>query len=261
MRLNSTKFLLLLTVIVGAMIPQFSFAAEGGVAGGGGGNSILCNDGKYYSYDFILTQKTQGRMNQAFRNMRDPIEMLRAIQRTMAFKIPAMANSLNDFISSLQSSEFDVSPLGGGRIWIPGLNPLAPLGDESRLRVPSMCLDNRGEPKIYQTVIRFENESHVVQYNFDERQVLALRQNGALQVSFLYIHEWLRDYIQDAMVIMNIDRMLHEEGWITATPEGVLSALRRYGMNTNDLVPYGGLRAVADPLAPLPASPGTPRQL
>jgi len=233
--LKTAKFLMLIAVVVIGFVSQTSYASsEGGVAGGGG-NSILCNDGKYYSYDFILTQKTTGRVNQAFRNMEDPVQMIRLIANIMAVKVPAMSASLNDFILGLQSKEFDT---GISRIWIPGLNPLAPVGDESRLRIPAMCLNSKGEPKIYQTVIRFKNSSNVIQYNYDERQILELHRSGALQVSFLYIHEWLRDYTEDASVILNIVRMLHEEGWITASPEGVLSAMRRYGLNTQALAPY-----------------------
>lgn len=236
MRLQTAKFLLLLAVIGSAFLPQISNAqqAEGGVAGGGG-NSILCNDGKYYSYDFILTQKTKGKINPAFANMEDPMQMVKRIANIMALKVPAMAESLNDFILGLQSSEFD---MGIGRIWIAGLNPLAPLGDESRLRIPSMCLNSKGEPKIYQTVIRTKNEFNIIQYNYDERQIMELHRNGPIQVSFLYIHEWLRDYTEDATVILNIVRMLHEEGWVTAAPEGVLSAMRRYGLNTDRLSPF-----------------------
>lgn len=246
MRLKATKFLILVTVMVGSLIPQFSLAAQDGGVAGGGGNSILCNDGKYYSYDFILTQKTKGKINPAFRTMDDPVAMIRAIAYVMSSKVPAMAASLTDFILGLQSSEFDFATGGIGRIWIPGLNPLAAVGDESRLRIPQQCLNSRGEPKIYQTVIRFKNDSNVIQYNYDERQILELHRNGPLQVSFLYIHEWLRDYTQDATVIMNIVRMLHEDGWITAQPEGVLSAMKRYGLNTDGLTPFVG------PVHPVP---------
>jgi hypothetical protein len=212
-----------------------SYAGDGGVAGGGG-NSILCNDGKYYSYDFVLTQKSTGRMIQAFGQMQEPTQILQRIADIMAMKVPAMAASLNDFIASLTTNEFDVN--FSSRVWVAGLNPLAPLGDESRLRIPAMCLDSKGEPKIFQSVVRFINDANVIQYNYDERQVYELSHNSPLQVSFLYIHEWLRDYTQNPGVIMNIDRMLHEDGWITASPEGLLAAMKRYGLNTTGLQPF-----------------------
>jgi hypothetical protein len=234
-RLQLTTLILVLSVICGTLIPAASYAADGGVAGGGG-NSILCNDGKYYSYDFIVTQKSTGKMIQAFAYMNTPEQILKRIAEIMAMKVPAMAESLNDFIISLNTGEFDVN--FSSRVWVAGLNPLTPIGDESRLRIPSMCLDSKGEPKILQAVIRFVNDANVIQYNFDENQIYALRRNSALQMSFLYLHEWLSDYTQNAGVIMNIDRMLHEDGWIAAPPEGVLAAMKRYGLNTANLKPF-----------------------
>ena len=231
-------------IVILGLSQLFHFSAlaasrEGGVAGGGG-DAILCNDQKYYSYDYVLTEGSKGTLDSNLLNKTDPISILKTISSNMRRLIPPMADSLDDFIQSVQSTQFDLgSP---NRIWLWGSNPLTRIHDESKMRIPELCRDTKGAPQIIQAVIRYKTAVGVVQYNSNGDFLAKLEENSPLQVSFLYVHEWLRDYTNDATVIMNVDRLLHETAWTNATALELLNVLRKYGLDStkvlNPPLPY-----------------------
>ena len=207
--------------------------AEGGIASGGG-NGILCDDGLMYSYDYILTMRSPHAINPAFEERTiEHKEILQTIQAKLATKNPAMAASLQDFIDSINRPTY----VGNSkRAWFSGAE-FPRMNDESRLEeIPESCvIYNRHSPtalrevyrtRVHQAVIRTENNRGMIQYNVDTNIVNQLRNNSELQLSFLYIHEWLRDYTQDSSIILGVTHRLHSPDWYDLRPAQFSSMMR-----------------------------------
>ena len=229
---NLSHYALLICIVFSQLVGQLSHAqkAEGGVAGGGG-DAILCNDGKYYSYDYIATLGSAELLNpQYLNNSKSAKQIVLDIAKNLRAKVPYMGPNLEAFVNSIGASAYETTTYTS-RVWLPGANPLFDLSDESKLRIPKDCLDSSGQPQIVQAVIRVKSKYGFIQYNYDQNITYALNTNSTLQLSFLYVHEWLRDYTDDPTVIMNITRMLHSQAWVTQDTKGVIAAMMRYGMN------------------------------
>lgn len=204
--------------------------AEGGVAGGGG-NVLVCHNGKHYSYDYVMTQAVGRDVHADFKSEDSAMKILVKMHGQLQSVNPAMAITLEDFIKSIGESAFRSGSYN--RVWIPGVSPLTRIHDESRLRRTIFCLNSEGEPRLYQAVIRQQSALGFIQYHYDQSLINSLARHSPVQLSFLYVHEWLRDYTTDPTVIMNVTRMLHEGEWMTATPAEFASVLLRYGLVIN----------------------------
>lgn len=228
---NLNRYALLICIVFSQLVGQLSHAqkAEGGVAGGGG-DAILCNDGKHYSYDFIATLGSAETLNPQYINAKSAKDIVLDIAKNLKSKVPYMGPNLEAFVNSIGVSAYETTT-NTARVWLAGANPLFDLSDESKLRIPKDCLDSSGQPQIVQAVIRVRSKYGFVQYNYDQNITHALNNNSPLQLSFLYVHEWLRDYTDDPTVIMNITRMLHSQTWTTQDTKGVMAAMMRYGMS------------------------------
>jgi hypothetical protein len=228
---NLSCYALMLCIAFSQLVGQFAHAqkAEGGVAGGGG-DAILCNDGKYYSYDYIATLGSAEVLNPNYLNAKSARDIVLDIAKNLRKKVPYMGPNLEAFVNSITASPYETTTQTA-RVWLPGANPLFDLSDESKLRIPKDCLDSSGQPQIVQAVIRVKSRYGFIQYNYDQNITHALNNNSPLQLSFLYVHEWLRDYTDDPTVIMNMTRMLHSQAWTQLETKAVMAAMMRYGMS------------------------------
>jgi hypothetical protein len=119
------------------------------------------------------------------------------------------------------------------RIWRPtGTFPLVDLDDQALVRaLPDNCLSTGPDGKIttLQAVVR-EARPNVVIYNYDADLVDRVAA-APIQLSFLYVHEWLRDYTTAAPAIRDANRLLHSASFARSTPEQRRSALERVGVD------------------------------
>lgn len=202
-------------------------ASEGGVAGGGG-NILVCHNGRHYSYDYVMTQAMGRDVHESFKSQSSAVLILLKMLNHLQTVHPAMAVSLEDFIKSIGQSPFRSGSYN--RVWIPGVSPLTRIHDESKLRQTIFCRDNQGVPRVYQAVVRQQNALGYIQYHYDQSLINSLERHSPVQLSFLYVHEWLRDYTTDPTVIMNVTRMLHEGEWVSASTDEFVNVLLRYGL-------------------------------
>lgn len=218
--LNARKAVLM-SMLLASVSPMASFAKSTeleGPGGTGGGDSLLCNFGdgeKYYAYDYLASlAKDSSKLNPEFLAATDEKEILNSIATRLEGKLPAMAASLRDFVKSFKNTDLFSKEK---RVWTKGPNPLVDVPDESRLRqIPKECFSN-GVAQLFQTVVR--KETPRIEYNEDTSLTEGLKANAAIQLSFLYVHEWLRDYTSDPDLIMKLNRILHETSWLEASGE------------------------------------------
>jgi hypothetical protein len=233
---NLTRYALMLCIAFSQLVGQLSLAekAEGGVAGGGG-DAILCNDGKYYSYDYIITLGSAETLNPEYINATSAKQIVLDIAKNLKTKVMYMGPNLEAFVARIGASAYDTNNYSQ-RVWLTGINPLFDVSDESRLRIPKDCLNEVGEPKIFQAVIRTKSKHGIIQYNYDQNITHALNSNSPMQLSFLYVHEWLRDYTDDPATLVNMTRMLHSKDWTGMDTKAVLMGMIRYGMSPLKIV-------------------------
>jgi len=157
--------------------------AVGGAVGNGGGFSI-CKDGKYYAFDYLITMKSKYLI--AEQNS-DLLQHLKNIEKEFLRLKDPLAPDFSLFIQSL----FKQIPKAKYQ-WFERKSLPVLFDPDLELLLPSHC------KKRIQAVIFFP--PHPLQpyssYGYVGpliQQVLQQR-GGALQVSFLLIHEWLWNF-------------------------------------------------------------------
>ena len=214
-----------LLLTLGLSLSFLGLNARAGAVDGGGGNAIRCDDGKLYSWDFINAQFDQMPVDPSLLEMKTTKEILQALEKRIARVSPPMAKSFADF----QKFNADPFATSTSRIWIAGTNPLVNLGDEDRVRIPKNCVSQATNSfSLYQAVIRRKPKKII--YAYDSNIVKELEQNSPVQLSFLYVHEWLRDYTQSASQITLIDQVLHSTRWLKQTSESFREMLEGFGV-------------------------------
>ena len=184
-----------------------SMVARAGGQDTGGGNVIQCDDGKMYSWDFVNAKLSQVSVDPAFLAAKSADEILAIISQRLYKFNRRLADSLDSF------RKFNTDPLDEGpRLWINTTNPLINLGDEDRTQIPVSCVANaKPDFHLYQAVIRRQAiDGGKVRYQADQKLLQGLAANSPVQLSFLYIHEWLRDYSKNASDIDLADQLLHD---------------------------------------------------
>ena len=192
-------------LFVGLALSVGNLARAGG-QDTGGGNAIRCDDGKMYAWDFI-NKKLKDPVDSEIAGAKSAEEILGIIaHRLMRYNRP-MANSINDF------RQFNADPLAESRrIWMKTTNPLINLGDENRSQLPVTCVASaKPDFQLYQAVIRRHtggNEGKV-RYLVDQSLIDQLAATSPIQLSYLYIHEWLRDFAHNPDDIGMANDLLH----------------------------------------------------
>lgn len=221
---------LLLTIFV-ALI--FRSTAHAGPGSSGGGDAIRCNDGLTYALDYVLTDGS-GTVDARLEHLPSSEHILKVIVESLRNKIPALSRSLDDF------SKFPEQPSSSSkRLWLTRKNPLIYLNDQNIDQVPVNCLDQNHNPNIWQAVIRTAGEGTFILYQRDPNALAELAKNSSIQVSFMYIHEWLRDYTTNPVVIRNVNRYLHSAGTLAASAEELRAVLNGFGLHLEGIQTSG----------------------
>ena len=213
----------LLTLSVLALAPNTS-SAKGGLDAGGG-YAIQCDDGHLYSWDYINAPYESMAVNPEFLKAKSAKEILEKLALRLDKMNTTLAKSLRDYAKFNEDS----LDLEQDRVWVKNSNPLLSLGDEDRVRIPKSCVRKANAKfKVIQAVIRKTKERAPrgtdpldsmptrKLYYADSKVLSRLAANpnkGALQLSSLYVHEWLRDFVSDANKITAINQFLHAAKW------------------------------------------------
>jgi hypothetical protein len=203
--------------ILGALIAGASFTFSTAHAGGldaGGGYAIRCDDGKLYAWDYVNAPFSGMKIRDSYLHAKSAKEIIGAIADRLLQRDIEMSESLRKF------AKFNEDPIDTtqDQIWEMNTNPLLSLGDQDLMRIPVSCVANAGPGfKLYQAVVRYEVGSSYlnskVHFAADVNILKQLEQNNPLQLSFLYIHEWLRTYTHDAHALSMANQILHADTW------------------------------------------------
>lgn len=221
------KTLRLKAIILSTLLTTCQLWAAGGESGGGG-SAVKCKDGKMYSLDYLLTQRpaNEEQFPREITNAKDEKEILLAIAENLKKKIPNLGLALENYTKSLYSQ----SNPDQLRYWSPSEHQLISTDDQIIIK----NLTEKCGPKINpetkdialeQAVIRspmsgFKIDTGVnskgetieirsVQYTFDYSVLNLLRKNSPIQVSFLLLHEFFRDFTDDVKVMYRLSRFMH----------------------------------------------------
>lgn len=242
MNKNLMSFCGVIMFTVFTITSDIALAGQGGT-GSGGGYILACpENGRdvYYSYDYKLTESHQAEVDVELNRQNDVKEVLKIIQRNLAKKLPKMAESLLDFLS-FNENEFDSRQ---DRLWTYGreTHRLINLHDEAKLREIKEC-----RPQAIQAIIRSQPKNQII-YDVDllsknrlESSSINPKRNPAIQLSFLYVHEWLRDFTQDSIVIARVTRMLHSAGAQSASESELHATLVNRGLKPEVIGPTTGM--------------------
>lgn len=184
-------------------------------AAGEGGNAIRCDSGKVYSWDYLNSQMGSLEVDPQIAKAKSAVEILKIIQSKIDKLNPTMAESLADF-RKLNADPFSESSY---RIWIKSKNPLVNLGDEYRRQLPQDCVKSAGPDfTLIQAVIRSTpagRNDGVVLYSYDPVVFQELERTSPVQLSYLYVHEWLRDYTKSPEALIFGTQLLHSSKRLT----------------------------------------------
>jgi hypothetical protein len=197
---------------------------------GNGGDSVYCTPAAaseyngYYNLDFLLTRISTN--SQILAPVSDVDSSLHRIGNLLSQHSPDLADSFLKFQKYLNNHSDYLSP----QLWSPARYGLISISDEHMINLlPSNCLakDNSNQPQIIQTVIR-RYEGALLKYYYDS-EILA--QLPALQLSFLYVHEWLWSFVNNPESIRNINLFLHSQASANLTHENFMAALNSFGLS------------------------------
>lgn len=243
MKLKLMTLLLLLSGLSPclAIMPQ----GEGVVINGdgrGGGDVVYCypdsEKSRYaglYSLDYLLTRTSDFNENDdEFYKFSNDSKAAMDIAMSIASKLeeisPRASNSLFSFLALVENVDWsDRAPDGElFRVWIPTPR-LRDYKDEDFINdLPKNCYGDNGKMNIKQLILREDVNSNIL-YHYNKKLFTELK-GSPLQMSYLLIHEWLRDYTVHAAVIRRVTNYLHSEEFFNAPGYESLTAIKRMGI-------------------------------
>jgi hypothetical protein len=219
-------------------IPFTTLAAGRGGMDSGGGDAIRCSDGKLYAWDFFQGQIREDQIHPEYLESKTAAEILQKMVANLNSFSPSLAFRLKEF-TSMNQDPFKKSK----RLWHFGTNPLVDLADEARLRIPRSCTGSSdpSQIKLFQAVIRQAGERII--YEADSETLNGLESNHPVQLSFLLVHEFLRDFTSNAVHIARINAILHRD-LSRESAEDINNAIRGFGITKMPVFPFGKLKLV-----------------
>jgi len=210
---------------------------------GGGGYSVLCKDGKAYALDY---KGSRGSRDSAVAPVLEAASSLNEVSelllKTLDAKLYEASVDFRDFLKFNLSFETTSKILPNfvkaRRVWIDGSAPLGLNGDHQTLRDPAECKDEQGRLNLQQLVVRREEKNanpRVVTFDRYLPAIQELEKNHGLQASFAYVHEWLRDYTDDPIMIMRLNAFLHSKKFFEMPKEDVPAYLAAMGFKFPDI--------------------------
>lgn len=210
------------------------FAHAGGDVGNGG-DVVLCQKSEQnpfqgaLSLDYMLT--LQNGSENAIRSVNSFSDSMSRISKIMndrcrEYQKPKGAGfsaSLKEFLNLRDNHDNWSFPY----IWNASAYGLVDIHDEriSRL-LPSNCQSDKG-PNIIQAIIRKQrNDMNIIVFEYDPKIDLEL-QRQPLQQSFLYMHEFLRNYLVDIDQLRWLNWFLHSQKMETLSDSEFQTSINR----------------------------------
>ncbi|MEQ1877008.1 MAG: hypothetical protein ABL958_10210 [Bdellovibrionia bacterium] len=210
-------------------------ASEGGLVGNGG-DVVECKPtttnplNGLYSLDYLLTYQGSNQNADVVQvpNLRASVMRLRAL---FATKVPELLPTFDSFTQYYRNTTNKNAP----RFWEEAPFGLVDLKDEKMLAlVPENCREGN-VLKISQAIIRQPSSSSgaapgTIIYKFVPKVVEGLEQRWPLQLSFLYVHEWLWDVSQNVDRNRRLNRYFHSKEFENHSPQDARAIITRLGL-------------------------------
>lgn len=194
----------------------------------GGGDVLECRSSQSFSQfwmlDYYLTMsdatECPGDQALSYRNL------LQRVHKILKNFYPDVAGNFKEYMDSVRTQNQSKS-----RSWQFSPIPLVNYPDEDIDRaLPTECLkEGTSEPNVHQAVVRRRSDRPgVLFYEYDGK---LLNKLSDLQLAYLFVHEWLRDFTDEAWSIRQATRLL-----LTCSTQDVSGAeterlLRSYGID------------------------------
>lgn len=203
---------LALQVLLTTLIFPLSSSYAGGNGVSNGGGFAQCPDQQFYSYDYLLTLKYRQSGQEV--PVRDLQTSLRRISSQLNRLHDPLAKEFDQFIAMMYTQ----TP-GAPYQWFQRANLRLLYGPDLRQALPSEC-HLRQQAVYFTAPFRGVPYSAYV-YDPDLIRLVLSQQNGALQVSYLWVHEWLWNYFDqvDFVKLATFNRLLHSKKLTNMSPE------------------------------------------
>lgn len=187
-----------------------AFAGGNGVGNGGG--FALCEDQQFYAYDYLLT------LDQQTLGPSVPVDDVQASLLQIASQLSRLKDPLAQQLELYISLMFKQTP-GAPYQWFERQNLQLMLDPDLALALPKSCSLRK------QAVYYFAPFAGVPysSYKYDPILIQSIldQKSGALQVSYLWVHEWLWNYFDhaDFKKLALFNRLLHSEKLLNMSSE------------------------------------------
>lgn len=189
---------------------------------GNGGDVVYC-EGNVHTLDSVVMMEE--RYFDINRQNHYEISIKR-IQNHLKNTLPLMEQTLTKFLANFKAK----GNVEEGVFWVKG--KLKNVADENLfVELPSRCDD-----EVKQVVVLVKEPFK--RFYYDASIIDQLSKN-ADELSWLLVHEWLRNYVDDSDVIRIINAYLHSEQFYQANEEEVKETIVRLGITSG----YGPLKS------------------
>lgn len=181
-----------------------------------GGDTVLCAKSSenqfegYWNLDYLLTYTAQN-ANADVSPVLSWAESQNRILTLLKTKAPSLAASFESFSDDVLNTFDYAKP----HVWEEGSFGLVLVKKDDEVyqlmdrKLPKNCYSTTGDQEINLIrTVTWSKKGNTVFYLYDSKMLSSL---PALQASFLYIHEWLREFTQDETVIRRVNRLLHSK--------------------------------------------------
>ncbi|HEX4922683.1 MAG TPA: hypothetical protein VFV50_01305, partial [Bdellovibrionales bacterium] len=233
----------LIMIILMAIVFEPQLASAGGGLVGNGGDVIECKpapgspfDG-LYSLDYLLTYQASN-VNADVVVIPNLTASVTRLRRLLAAKLPTLLESFDSFTRHYLNTKDKSAP----RFWEEAPFGLVDLKDENMVAlVPPNCRDG-SKVRISQAMIRqFPSFSgtpqNTIVYKFVPQVISLLDSKYPLQLSFLYVHEWLWDVSQNVDRNRRLNRYFHSAAFEAHSAQEARAAVIGMGLTLPDEMP------------------------
>lgn len=247
MRLTSS-FSLLSALLLSALsiMPDTSHAVTSAINGDGrgGGDVVFCNANpqvsRYkglYTLDYLLTRNDDFNENQAehfkFANFKGSSnDIILSISKKLEEISPAAGKSLRAFLARVEVDDWTQNQTESSgelfRVWVPAPRLMEYQDEDFITDLPANCYNEKHERNISQIILREDVNSTII-YHYN-RQLFTELKGTPLQMSYLLIHEWLRDYTVHASILQRVNAYMHSEDFFKSQGYENASAIKRMGL-------------------------------
>lgn len=247
------------------MIAATSAWAEDGVkiGNGDGGDAVYCRhssddnvpvDG-YYFLDYLATLNMDFGENVQITGWSQSAARIQHIFQSLS---PGMAESFKSYVQDL-ANHHDFTR---AHVWEPADGILAIHDQKLVSSVPESCM-NHGSIKLFQ-VVAHQNPQVSGRpagqrvYTYVPKMFDALNKTSPLQMSYLYLHEWLWKHSDNVNRNRRINRMIHSVSLQEMSAAEIKQQLIGMGF---DFTQFDGSNPTPNKPAPNPNTPAKPRPL